>query len=114
MRERFKFDLLDSDDPFEIDDENRPHLYKHVEGDDGRWIGVGIDDLLDLWSSIATEFLEAKAVGPADWLMIGMVPGMILVVPLAPSRSGQPTQCRPIGIYSPSRDLRNTYLKGRR
>lgn len=114
MRDRFDFDLLDPDDPFEIDDQNRPHLYKHVEGDEGRWIAVGVDEIFDLWGSAATEFLEAKENGAADWLMIGMVPGMILVVPLAPSRDGQVTHCRPIGIYSPSRDLRDTYLKGRR
>jgi hypothetical protein len=34
-RVRFDWRLLDAEDPFEIDDGNRPHLHKHLP-DDGR------------------------------------------------------------------------------
>jgi len=41
MRDRFEIDLLDPDDPFEIDDQNRPHLYKHLPAVSGRYVAVG-------------------------------------------------------------------------
>jgi hypothetical protein len=55
---------------------------------------------------------EAREDGEADWLMVGMVPGLTVCVPLAPPRSGDARMCRPIGIYSPSAEDRRRYLRG--
>lgn len=41
--------------------------------------------------------------------MVAYVPGAIVLVPLAPARSDDPHQCRPIGIYEPSRSLIERY-----
>jgi hypothetical protein len=48
----------------------------------------------------------------ADWLMVGMVPGLIICVPIAPPNSGDVRFCRPIGIYKPSVEDKNRYLRG--
>jgi hypothetical protein len=106
--------LLDLDDPFEIDDDNRPHLYKHVPLADGsRLVAVGIEELYDIYVTDLPLFYPAGDDGPADWLMVGEVPTLVLVVPLAPPRSEDVTQCRPIGIYSASQELRAKYLEER-
>jgi hypothetical protein len=44
-------------------------------------------------------FYPAAEDGPADWLMAARLPEGIVLVPLARSRSGDPSKCRPIGIY---------------
>ena len=99
VRERFDPNQLDPDDPFEIDAGNRPHLYKHLPtGARGRYVAIGEEDLYDLWMA-GPIFDPAKDDGPADWIMIGEVPGLVLVVPVAPANSGDPCKCRPIGIY---------------
>jgi hypothetical protein len=46
--------------------------------------------------------------------MVARIPGTIVVVPLAPPRSGDPRQCRPIGIYEPSPSLVERYEKDSR
>jgi hypothetical protein len=43
MKERFDVDALDPDDPFEIDDDNMPHLAKHAP--------FTSEDVLDAWRS---------------------------------------------------------------
>lgn len=58
MAERFDFDLLDDEDPFEID-EQAAHLFKHA--------GLGIDDIYEVWRS---EPLFYAAKPPAHWLMV--------------------------------------------
>lgn len=80
--ERLDLDLLDSDDPFEIDDQ-AAHLFKHAH--------LGIDDIHEVWESFPI-FYGAKP--PADWLMVAEVAGRVLVVPLAPPDSGDP---HPVG-----------------
>ncbi len=85
--ERFDVDLLDEQDPFEIDAQ-AAHLFKHPH--------LGIEHIDDVWSSDPL-FYPAKP--PAHWLMCAEVSGPVLVVPLAPSRSGNPRRCRPIGCY---------------
>ncbi len=85
MAELFDLDQLDDNDPFEID-RQAAHLFKHA--------GLGIDDIQDVWQSDPL-FYPAKS--PAHWLMVAEVHGEILVVPLAPSNSNDPTRCRPIG-----------------
>lgn len=71
--ERFDPDLLDDEDPFEIDAQ-AAHLFKHPR--------LGIDDINDVWAS---EPLFYPAKPPAHWLMCAEVSGRVLVVPLAPS-----------------------------
>jgi len=96
MSARFDLDALDPDDPFELDDDNLPHLAKHAP--------FTADDAIDLWVYGDPLFYPAPH-GPADWLMVGRVPGAVIVVPLAPPRSGDQRRCRPIGIYVPNRAL---------
>ena len=100
--ERFDPGLLDEEDPFEIDTQ-APHLFKHPH--------LGIDDIDDVWAS-APLFYPAKP--PAHWLMCAEVGGRVLMVPLAPARSGDPSRCRPIGCYEASQALAAQYRKDRR
>ena len=81
--ERFDLDLLDEEDPFEIDTQ-AAHLFKHPH--------FGIDDIDDVWAS---DPLFYPATPPAHWLMCAEAGGRVLVVPLAPARSGDPHRCRP-------------------
>ena len=59
--ERFDPDLLDEEDPFEIDTQ-AAHLFKHPH--------LGFDDIDDVWASDPL-FYPAKP--PAHWLMCGEV-----------------------------------------
>ena len=89
---RLDLDLLDDNQPFEID-RQVAHLFKHPK--------LGVSDVLDVWES-APLFYPAKP--PAHWLMVTAVSGRVLVVPLAPSPSS-PKRCRPIGCYVASIEL---------
>ena len=84
---RFDLDRLDPDDPFEIDDQVA-HLFKHGP--------LGIEDVYEAWRS-RPGFYPAKP--PAKWIMVAHVHGRYIAVPLAPSRNGTPSKCRPIGCY---------------
>jgi hypothetical protein len=100
-RERFDPNLLDLEDPFEIDDANRPHLYSHANFSE--------DDILDVWSS-DWRFFPAGEDGDADWFIVARVPGRLcLCVPVAPPRSGDHRRCRPIGVYRASVNLERMY-----
>lgn len=102
-RERLDPDLLDQDDPFEIDFDNETHMLKH---------GYSRDDLVDVWYS-EPLFYPAKDGDEADWLMVAEVPGaLVLSVPIAPPRSGDHRRCRPIGIYKATSELAAMYRKG--
>ena len=104
-RERLDLDSLDLEDPFELDDVNRPHLYKHPP--------YGEEDILDVLVS-DPEFFPADLALEADWLMVGQPPGEPpLVVPLAPPKSGDPSKARPIGIYPASGQLLEHYYSAR-
>ncbi|MDO5671730.1 MAG: hypothetical protein Q4G30_02570 [Actinomycetaceae bacterium] len=93
--------LLDEHNPFEIDAQSA-HLFKHPR--------LGVDDVLDVWSSDPL-FYPAKP--PAHWLMVAEVEHRILVVPIAPARSGNFKKCRPIGCYEASAHLAATFRKDR-
>jgi len=99
--EPFDLDLLDEEEPFEIDDQ-AAHLFKHSV--------LGIEDIHDVWRSDPL-FYPAKL--PAHWLMVSEVAGHVLVVPLAPPESNEPTRCRPIGCYGAATHLAARYRKDR-
>ncbi len=99
MDERFNLDSLDADSPFEIDAQ-AAHLFKHPH--------LGVDDVFDVWASDPL-FYPAKP--PAHWLMVVRVGGRVLVVPIAPSRSGNPDKRRPIGCYEASSGLATIYRR---
>jgi len=94
-------DVLDDEDPFEIDDQ-AAHLFKHA--------GLGVDDVYEVWRSDPL-FYPAKP--PAHWLMVSEVAGQVLVVPLAPPDSGNPSRCRPIGCYQAAEHLARRYQEDR-
>ena len=73
---------LDEQEPFEIDAQ-AAHLFKHPY--------LGIEDIEEVWSS---DPLFYPARPPAHWLMCAEVGGRVLMVPLAPTRSGNPQRCR--------------------
>jgi len=97
----FDIDLLDEDDPFEIT-RQAPHLFKHE--------ALGIDDIHDVWRS---DPLFYPAGPPAHWLMVAQVSSTVLVVPVAPADSGDPTKCRPIGCYVAAAHLATRYMEDR-
>jgi hypothetical protein len=99
--EPFDLDLLDAEDPFEIDDQ-AAHLFKHPR--------LGVEDIYDVWQSDPL-FYPAKP--PAHWLMVAEVAGVVLVVPLAPSDSVDRTTCRPIGCYVAANHLVTRYREDR-
>jgi hypothetical protein len=98
--ERFEPDLLDEQDPFEIDTRRAPVQHPHL----------GIEDIDDVW---AGDPLFYPAKPPAHWLMCAGVSGQALVVPLAPSRSGDPRRCRPIGCHQAAPALATRYRRDR-
>lgn len=102
MRNRFDIDLLDPDDPFEIDDQNRPHLYKHLPAVSGRYVAVDVDAILDVYLYGDPMYVPGHERGKADWVMIGETPGVVLKVPLAPPHQADPRKCRPIGLDAAS------------
>jgi hypothetical protein len=100
-RKRFDPELLDDDDPFEIDDDNRPHLAKHYP--------YSPDDLFAAGADPDRLFVAATADGPADWLLVARVEARVVVVPLAAPRNGVRRRCRPIGIYPANAGLVDLY-----
>jgi hypothetical protein len=101
MGQRFDVDLLGEGDVSDIDAQ-AAHLFKHPH--------LGVDDGHDVWAS---EPLFHPAKPPAQWLMCAEVGGRVLVVPLAPSRDGNPRRCRPIGCYEASANLAAQYRRDR-
>jgi len=99
--ERFDPDLLDDDWPFEIDHQVS-HLFKHPH--------LGVDDIRDMWAS---EPLFYPAKPPAHWLMVAEVGGQVLMVPLAPSTTGDLSRCRPIGCYLAADHLARRFREDR-
>jgi hypothetical protein len=103
-RQRFDPELLDDHDPFEIDDDNWPHLVKHYP--------YSPDDVLRAWADPNRIFVAATAEGPADWLFVARVEDRVVQVPLAAPRDGGWRRCRPIGIYVASAALAALYEEG--
>lgn len=101
VRERFDLAALDLNDPFELDDDNFPHLAKHAP--------FTADDLLEAWRFGDPLFYPATEDGPADWLMVARPPAAVVEVPLARPRHGDARTCRPIVIYQANRTLAQRY-----
>lgn len=57
--------------------------------------------------------IAALARTPGHWLMVAEIAGDVLVVPIAPSRSGDPRYCRPIGRYVAAEHLAARYREER-
>jgi hypothetical protein len=74
-RTRFDVEALDETDPFEVDDQ-LIHLYKHQ--------GMDLCDVYEVWTDDPL-FYPGREDRAADWLMVGQVPGDILLVPLTVS-----------------------------
>jgi hypothetical protein len=109
--ERLDVDALDDDDPFELDSGNLPHLFKHLIMDGGRPVRVDIRDVADYYVAGAVQFIEADpARGPAHWLMVCKIDGVVVTVPIVPARSGNPTKCRPIALFEATGDDLVAYL----
>ena len=79
-----------------------PHLFKHS--------ALGVPDIVDVWQN---DPLVCPPTPPAHWLMVSEVSGAVLVVPLAPSASGDPTRRRPIGCYEAPSHLVSQYMEDR-
>lgn len=94
-------ELLDDDDPFEIN-EQAAHLFKHPY--------LGLADVQEVW---ANDPLFYPAKPPAHWLMVAEIAGTVLLVPLAPPQSGDPRKCRPIGCYPAAAHLARRYREDR-
>ena len=99
--ERLDLNPLDDQNPFEIDAQ-AAHLFKHPH--------LSLDDVYDVWAS---DPLFYPANPPAHYLMVAEVAGVVLIVPISPSRSGDPSKCRPIGCYEASSGLAATYRRDR-
>lgn len=113
MPSRLDIDLLDPDDPFEVDEHNWPHLYKHAFAKpDGRVLTVDLADVLDRYVWNAVVFYPADpAAGDAHWLMVTDVEGIVVTVPIAPARDGDPKKCRPIGLYEAAASEQDSYRR---
>lgn len=111
-RVRFDYTLLRPENPFEIDNGNRPHLYKHLPTDNsGQYIRVGVDDICEAYLDGCPRFYEADEQGDAHWLMLAYVPGLVICVPVLPAHSGKVSECRPIGLYKTAAGMRTRYLR---
>jgi len=113
MTQRFDLSLLDPDDPFEVDSMNWPHLYKHAFArPNGRPLTIELSDILDAYVWGAALFYPADlGHGDAHWFLVTAIENVVVTVPLAPARSGDPTKCRPIGLYAASRSEQDQYRR---
>lgn len=100
---RFDPELLDEGDPFEIDDDNGPHLAKHSP--------FAPDDVYEAWVDPIRIFV-APPHPPAEWVLVARVGDEVVDVPLVRSRSGSARRCRPIGIYASGQANRALYQEG--
>lgn len=110
--DRLDVDLLDADDPFEVDQDNAPHLAKHLVMVDGRPVRVSIDDVRALFAWGAVRFYESdQSRGPAHWLIVCRIEDAVITVPIVPAANGDPSKCRPIGLFETTGEDRDAYLK---
>jgi len=80
---------------------------------DGRQIVITIDDVKDYYP--AARFYEGDpARGPAHWLIVCRVDGVVVTVPIVPAKSGNPAKCRPIGLFATTGEDRLAYEEDER
>ena len=87
--EMFDVDLLDEEDPFDVDAQ-AAHLFKHPR--------LGIEDIREVWAS-DPMFYPAKP--PAHWLMVAEVDGTVLMVPLPLPATATPNDAAPSAATKP-------------
>jgi hypothetical protein len=98
---RLDLDALDDDAPFEIDDQ-AAHLFKHAT----------LASTTSTTSGDPTRCSTPPNPRPTG-LMVAEVAGNVLVVPIAPPDSGDPSRCRPIGCYPAAQHLVDRYREDR-
>lgn len=115
MPNRFDPSELDADDPFEVDADNWPHLYKHTfERPNGQPVRIELPDVLDVYVWGGAVFYPADLdAGDAHWLLVAEIERVVVTVPLAPPRSGDPAKCRPIGLYPAAASELDRYMEDR-
>lgn len=100
--DRFDPDLLDPDDPFELDDDNLGQL--------GKWDGLTRDDLIEAWQGEPRLF-RAPDGFPGDWDLVSEVGSVgTIVVPLMAAKSGDKTKARPITMFRANLRTQARYL----
>jgi hypothetical protein len=72
-----------------------------------------VNDVRDYFAS--AQFFEADpARGPAHWLIVCRVEIVVVTVPVIPANSGDPTKCRPIGLFETTGEDLRAYLEDER
>ena len=90
--------------------DNSPHLAKHLFMSDGHAVVITLNDVLDYWDN--AQFFEGDPTrGPAHWLMVCRIESAVVTIPLIPANSGDPTKCRPIGLFATTGADRLAYLE---
>lgn len=98
--------MIDTADPFEVDANNEPHLSADPQ--------FCVDDALDVLAG-DPEFYEDESEGSGEWLMVGPVPGgLLLVVPVSQSRYSGYSKVRPITILRAPPHIEQRYLGDKR
>jgi hypothetical protein len=99
-----------------VDAADRAHLFKHsFQRPDGKVIRLQLEDVLDLyvWNSVVYYPADLSK-GPAHWLMVGEVEGIVISVALMPALSGDPSKCRPISLSPASAAIRDQFRRDAR
>jgi hypothetical protein len=66
----------------------------------------------DHYAGGAAQFFEADpARGPAHWLMVCRIESAVVTIPLVPAKTGDPSKCRPIGLFETTGTDRLAYLE---
>lgn len=89
--DRFDYDLLEEDWPFEIDTQTT-HLFKHDD----------IQIIQEVWEEGVARYVATRF-HSAHWFLVGLVGDECWSIPLCPANRGGSTKCRPIGVYKASR-----------
>jgi hypothetical protein len=105
----FDPDDLDPEDPFELDEGNRPKLCRHFPYTEADLLDIYYADPMYYPTGEGEETTGGRR--RAQWLMVGQPPAEPpLVVPLAAPNSGLPNKARPVSIYPATGQLKDDYL----
>jgi hypothetical protein len=76
----------------------------------GQWSSQSA--MRDHYAGGAAQFFEADpARGPAHWLMVCRIESAVVTIPLVPAKTGDPSKCRPIGLFETTGTDRLAYLE---